>query len=159
MLLWCKKYKYIRIRRQYGVINKTTVTFTCMTVMVQHCKSIGCMIITYPISNRVKSSFNLSFISKHDKLDIIKRRLTMYSLEFISCDIKFSRDNFRLSSIFVSVLERNMSLIEELLGQSSKIGNQNWEMGIKPSRLWEVRAVSYTMRQPSSLLFLKNRYQ
>ena len=35
------------------------------------------------------------------------------SQKFISCDIKFSRDNFRISSIFVSILERNMSLIEE----------------------------------------------
>ena len=34
--------------------------------------------------------------------------------------IKFSCDSFRLSSIFVSILKRNMSLIEEYLWQTSK---------------------------------------
>ena len=43
-------------------------------------------------------------------------------LEFISCDIKFSCYNFRLSSFFVAILERSMSFFEEYLWRSSKDG-------------------------------------
>ena len=34
--------------------------------------------------------------------------------------MRITCDNFRISSIFVSILERNMSLIEEYLAQSRK---------------------------------------
>ena len=42
------------------------------------------------------------------------------SVEFIRCDIKVSCDSSRRNGILDSILEKNMSLIEEYLGQSNK---------------------------------------
>ena len=50
-----------------------------------------------------KGQIDLSLVSKHDVMNKIDRRLTLLSSEVISFDIKFSCDNFRTSSIFVSI--------------------------------------------------------
>ena len=50
-----------------------------------------------------KGQIDLSLVSKHDVINKIDRRLTLLSSEVISFDIKFSCDNFRISSIFVSI--------------------------------------------------------
>ena len=65
----------------------TTVSFICMTITIQHCKSVENMIITviwlsgynfnieiitfFQYSN--KRQINLSLISKYDEMNIIKR--------------------------------------------------------------------------------------
>ena len=63
---------------------------------------------------------SLSLNSKQDDINEINWMLIKQSVEFIRCDNKVSCDCSRRNGILGSSLEKNISLIEDKLGQSNK---------------------------------------
>ena len=63
---------------------------------------------------------SLSLNSKQVDINEINWMLIKKSVEFIRCDNKDSSDCSRTNGILGSSLEKNISLIEEKLGQSNK---------------------------------------